>query len=102
MYVQIITLQAPMGKIDDLRQFIANEYIPAVSKSPGFVSAHLLEQVDDRDSAKLVAYWESQKALEKANTTGLLLGTDTGIVARIPGTRIQRQSYIMQATSETV
>lgn len=102
MYVQIITLQAPIGKIDELRTILKDEFLPAVRQAPGFIAANLLEQVDDRDSAKLIMYWQDQKSLENAHNTGLLLSTDTGMVAKLPGLRVQRQSYIMQASTEPV
>lgn len=100
MYVQIISIQAPMGQIDTLRTFITEEFLPSLEKAAGFASANFLEQVDDRDNAKLVLYWDSQKDVENAHSTGLLLGTDSSLIARIPGARIQRQSYIMQAESQ--
>lgn len=102
MYVQIISMQAPMGKGEDLRAFIADEYLPAINGAAGFVSANFLEQVDDRDAAKLVVFWENQKSVENAHSTGLLLGTDSGIAIKIPGIRVQRQSYLMQASTEAV
>ncbi len=100
MYVQIISIQAPLGQIDKLRAFIEDELLPAVHKAAGFVSASLLEQVDDRDSTKLIMYWADQASVENAHSTGLLLGTSSSLVARVPGTRIQRTSYIMQASTE--
>ncbi|MFW5696331.1 MAG: antibiotic biosynthesis monooxygenase [Phototrophicaceae bacterium] len=102
MYVQIITLQAPMGKAQMLRNFISGEYLPAIREASGFISANLLEQVDDRDSAKLIVYWKDQASVENAHSTGLLLGTDSGLVAKVPGLRVQRQSYIMQASAENM
>lgn len=102
MYVQIISMQAPMGKSETLRRFISDEYLPAIRAAAGFISANLLEQVDDRDSAKLVVFWENQRAVENAHSTGLLLGTDSSLAAKIPGIKVQRQSYIMQASAESI
>jgi len=95
-------MQAPLNQIDRLRQYISDEYLPIMRQAAGFVSASMLEQVDDRDNVKLVVYWQDQRSVENANSTGLLLGSDSSLVAQIPGTRIQRQSYIMQASTKTV
>jgi quinol monooxygenase YgiN len=100
MYVQIISIKAPLGQVNQLRAFVDEEFIPSIKLANGFISANMLEQVDDRDSVKLIVYWESQKAVENANSTGLLLGSDSSLTARLPGVRIQRQSYIMQASTE--
>jgi len=100
MYVQIISIQAPLGQVDQLRDFVSDEFLPNIRIANGFISANMLEQVDDRDSVKLIVYWENQKAVENAHSTGLLLGSDSSLAARMPGVRIQRQSYIMQASAE--
>ena len=47
MFAQIITMKVPIGDIQELRMLIAEEYLPEVSTRPGFISAGLLEQVDD-------------------------------------------------------
>jgi len=98
MFVQMISMQAPLGKIEDLRKLLLSEYLPALENRPGFITAHLLEQVDDRDSAHLMIYWSNQRALEATETTGVLAGSTTSIVARMPGLRVQRQSYIATMT----
>ena len=55
MFAQIITMKVSPGDIEKLRRLIAEEYLPEVSNRPGFVSAGLLEQVDDRQNHRGVA-----------------------------------------------
>ena len=100
MYVQVINLQAPLGKIGQLRQLINDEYLPALRARHGFQGAHLLEQVDYRDNAKLVIFWKDHASSEDTSNTGVLTGSEYSIAARIPGLRIQRQSYIVNVTAE--
>lgn len=102
MYVQILTMQAPAGRIAELRELIGTEYLPALQGRQGFKSAHLLEQVDDRDHTKLIIYWDSQASVENIQRTGVLAGSTTSIVARMPGLRVTRDSYIVKvSTTET-
>lgn len=98
MFVQVITLKAPQDHNKELRQLVADEYLPAIRNRPGFVSANLLEQVDDPDTAQLIVYWDSQRSVENTHRTGVLTGTTQSIAARLPGLRVQRQSYIARVT----
>jgi len=100
MFVQIIEMKVPYGQISKLRHMIEQEYMPALRDRPGFIRADLLEQVDDRNETLLIAYWESHADLEATNNTGVLAGSTTSIAARIPGLRIQRQSYVVDVTTE--
>ena len=100
MFVQIIDMTAPIGKIQDLRRLIATDYLPALEHRPGFISGHLLEQVDDRDHAKLIIYWNSHAALEDTNRTGVLSGSTSSIMARLPGLRVQRQSFVVDVSAQ--
>lgn len=95
MFVQIIEMTSPLGTISQLRKLIAEEYLPSLRDRDGFVSAQFLEQVDDRDKARLIIYWENHNKVEDAHRTGVLAGSNASIAARIPGLRIQRQSYIV-------
>ncbi|TVR19367.1 MAG: hypothetical protein EA396_12700 [Anaerolineaceae bacterium] len=95
MYVQIITIKAPVGEINSIRHFIQNDYLPQMKQVAGFSQAHFLEQMDDRDTAKLIVYWRDQTSAENANGTGLLMDAATSLVAHVPGTRVQRTGYIM-------
>ena len=99
MYVQILTMQAPAGRIAELRELIGTEYLPALQGRQGFKSAHLLEQVDDRDHTKLIIYWDSQASVENTQRTGVLAGSTTSIVARMPGLKIMRDSYIVKVSA---
>lgn len=98
MFVQVITLKAPENQIKQLRELVADEYLPAIRQRPGFLSASLLEQIDDPDCAKLVIYWSNQQAVEDTSQTGVLAGSTQSIAARMPGLRIQRQSYVARVT----
>lgn len=100
MYVQVISLQAPLGKIGQLRQLINDEYLPALRTRSGFQGAHLLEQVDNRDNAKLLIFWKDHASSDDTTNTGVLTGSEYSIAARIPGLRIQRQSYIVNVSAE--
>lgn len=100
MFVQIVEMNAPVGTLQQLRALIAEEYLPSLQNRRGFLAAHLLEQVDDRDKTKLIIYWDSHASVEDANRTGVLAGSTTSIAARIPGLRVQRQSYIVDLALE--
>jgi len=100
MYVQMITLHAPVDQIEKLRRLVADEYLPAIRTRSGFVAAHLLEQVDDPEAAQLIIYWNNQAAVEHGQATGVLSGSVASIAARMPGLHIQRQSYIVNVTVE--
>jgi Antibiotic biosynthesis monooxygenase len=100
MYVQLITLRAPNEQIGQLRTIISGDYLSVISKRPGFVAAHLLEEIDDPESAKLLIYWDNQSSAEIAQATGVLSGSINAVAAQMPGLRIQRQSYIVNVTTD--
>jgi hypothetical protein len=100
MFAQIITMKVPPGNIEGLRTLIMSEYLTEVRNRPGFVAASLLEQVDDRNTTQLIIYWETQRDVEAANQTTGLAGSPYSIAARIPGMRVQRQSYIIKVSTE--
>ncbi len=99
MYAQKAVLQAPLGKIGELRRLIGEQYLPVVRQRPGFIAAFLLEQIDDPDQAELVLLWNNQAAVEHAQTTGLLQASIETISAGLPGLKIQRQGYIIHLTT---
>ncbi len=99
MYAQKAVLQAPLGKIGELRRLVAENYLPVVRKRPGFIAAFLLEQIDDPDRAELVLLWSSQAAVEHAQNTGLLQLSVQSLSADLPGLKIQRQGYIIRLTA---
>lgn len=94
MFVQMVSMEVPLGQISDLRDMLFGEYLPALRERPGFIAAHLLEQIDDRNSAFLLIYWDSQRSVEDEKT-GILAGSPHSIAARMPGLRVRRQSYIV-------
>ena len=100
MFTQIITMKVPDGNIERLRALIADEYLPDVQTRSGFVSANLLEQVDDRNTTHLIVNWETQASVEAASHTSSLAGSPYSIVARIPGMRVQRHSYLVTVAVE--
>ena len=59
----------------------------------GFISAQLLEQIDDPDFALLILCWDNQAAVENFNRTNLLEASIQGLAALMPGVHIQRQGY---------
>lgn len=95
MYAQVTQLTVAIGKMDELRNVIKNEYLPNLQDREGFVMAHFLEAIDDPESAQLITYWDSQRAIEAARSTGSLQNTVQALASHMPGIRIQRQGYIM-------
>ncbi len=100
MFAQIITMKVPSGGIDKLRTLITETYLPEVRNRRGFVSAHLLEQVDDRETAHLIVRWATQTDVEEATQTSHLIGSPSSIAAYIPGMRVQRTSFIVTIGAE--
>lgn len=101
MFVQMISMDVPLGRINKLRDMLYDTYIPALQTRTGFISAHLLEQIDDDNRANLLIYWDNQKSVEN-DETGVLMGSPASIAAHIPGLHISRQSYIVRGSIEQV
>src|SRR5215217_3363258 len=95
MYVQTTTIRVPLGYMEQMRVIIAREYLPKIRVRQGFVSAMLMEQVDDPDRAELLILWDSQASVENFNSTGLLEATIHGLAAYLPGVQVQRQGYAL-------
>jgi quinol monooxygenase YgiN len=96
MYAQKTLIHAPLGKAAELRQVIAQKYLPIVRARPGFMAAYLLEQVDDPDLCELVQFWDNQAAIENFHRTGMLQASIQSIAAELPGVRLQRQGYVIR------
>lgn len=102
MYSQITHLQVPIGRLDDLRQFIYADYFPRLHELDGFIAAYLLEQIDDPTQAQIVQLWADHASIESARRTEPLDVTIERVAASIRGLRIQRQGYIIRVkTRET-
>lgn len=99
MYAQKTVIHAPMGRVAELRQILAQRYLPVVRTRPGFMAAYLLEQVDDPDSCELVQFWDNQASLETFQRTGMLQASIQGIAAEMPEIRIQRQGYVIRVAA---
>lgn len=93
MYAQSTSIRVPLGHMNRMRAIIEREYLPKIRCRPGFVSAFLMEQVDDPERAELLILWESQDAVESFNSTGLLEATVHGLAAYLPDVQVQRQGY---------
>jgi heme-degrading monooxygenase HmoA len=102
MYAQVTNIRVPMNAMSQMRQIIEFDYLPAVRARPGFVTAYLLEQADDPDSAQLVVLWENHEAVEAFNRTGLLESSVQALAVRMPGVRVQREGYIVRIAPEVV
>ena len=100
MYVQTTTIRVPLGHMEQMRAIVAREYLPKIRVRQGFVSAMLLEQVDDPDRAELLILWDSQEAVERFNSTGLLEATIHGLAAYLPGVQVQRQGYALTVSMD--
>ncbi|MBZ0301852.1 MAG: antibiotic biosynthesis monooxygenase [Anaerolineae bacterium] len=96
MYAQKTIIRAPLGKNEELRQVIAQKYLPVVRSRPGFMAAYLLEQVDDADTCELIQFWDNQAALENFHRTGMLQASIQSIAAELPGVRLERQGYVVR------
>lgn len=101
MYGQTIHIRVPAGRMTDLRRIIQDDYLPVLSHRPGFVSAYLMEQCDDEDAAQLILFWDSHAAAETFARTGSLANSLQALAATMPGTRLQRQGYIVRVHSGT-
>lgn len=99
MYTQKTVIRAPIGKMDELRNLIAEKYLPVVRNRTGFVGACLLEQTDDTDCCELLIFWDNQAAIEAFHRTGFLEASLHKIAVDLPGARIQRQGYIIRVTA---
>ncbi len=95
MYAQKTSIRVPLENMHQMREIVQRTYLPKIRTRPGFVSAFLLEQVDDPDRAELVVLWEDQAALERFNSTGMLEASVQGLAARLPGVQIQREGYLV-------
>jgi heme-degrading monooxygenase HmoA len=83
-----------------LRRLIEQDYLPLVRQREGFVSAHLLEQVDDPEAGILVVLWDSQRAVEAFARTGALQASVSALSSRLPGVRVHRDSYTVTCIAE--
>ncbi len=99
MYAQSTHIRVPLGHMARLRGIIQRDYLPKIQARPGFVTAMLLEQVDDPDRAELVILWENQAAVENFNSTGMLEATIHGLAAYLPDVQVQRQGYALTVAS---
>jgi hypothetical protein len=101
MYAQSSYIRVPMGAMERMREIIRHDYLPKIRVRPGFVTAFLMEQVDDPDRAELVILWDNQAAVERFNSTGLLEATIHGLAAQLPGVQVQRQGYALTVYAGT-
>lgn len=99
MYAQKTVIHAPMGKIMELREMIAQKYLPVVRSRPGFMAAYLLEQVDDSDKCELILFWDNQAALENFQKTGMLKASLQSLALDMPGIRLERQGYMIRVAT---
>jgi heme-degrading monooxygenase HmoA len=100
MYAQVTNLSVPIGKIDEFRELVQNQYFKSVQTREGFVMACLLEAIDDPHAAQIVTYWDNQKAIENARKTGSLQQTVQVLASHMPGVRLLRQGYIVTVNTE--
>ena len=98
MYAQLTHLLIPMGKQEEIREFIKNQYFNHIRGRHGFMMAYLLEAIDDPQVIEIITCWENQQAIENARTTGSLQQTVQLLASYFPGVRIQRQAYKVTVT----
>jgi quinol monooxygenase YgiN len=99
MYAQRTRLRVPQARMSDLRALIQYEFLPVLSRRPGFIAAYLLEQVDDPNAAEMIQLWDSHSAAEAFTRTGSLAATLESLSLSIPGLRVQREGYIVRVMS---
>ena len=102
MYAQKTIIRVPMGRASELRQIIAQKYLPVVRSRPGFMAAYLLEQIDDADKCELVQFWDNQAAIENFHRTGMLQASLQSIAAELPGVYVERQGYVIRVAVGTL
>lgn len=96
MYAQKTLIQAPLGRGAEVRQLIAQKYLPVIRNRPGFLAAYLLEQTDDQDTCELIQFWDKHASLESFQNTGLLEASIQSIAVDLPGCTIRRQGYVIR------
>lgn len=99
MYAQRTQIRVPHACMPRLRAMIDSEYLPVVSRRPGFVAAYLLEKVDDEEAAEMILLWDSHSAAESFTRTGSLAASLQALAMSIPGLKIQREGYIVRVMS---
>ncbi|MFO7321283.1 MAG: antibiotic biosynthesis monooxygenase [Chloroflexota bacterium] len=98
MYAQMTRIRVPAARMKDLRSIIENEYLPIVSRRPGFVAAYLMEQVDDENSAQMLQLWDSHAAAEAFTRTGSFAASLQALAVHLPGIRIERDGFIVRVS----
>ena len=98
MYAQLTHLTVPMGKQEEIREFVKNQYFNNIRDRQGFITAYLLEAIDDPQVIEIITCWENQQTIEDARRTGSLQQTVQLLASYFPGVRIQRQAYKVTAT----
>jgi hypothetical protein len=79
-----------------LREIIAQRYLPVVRTRAGFMAAYLLEQADDQEFCELIQFWDNHAAIENFHRTGMLQSSIQSIAADLPGVHIERQGYVIR------
>jgi heme-degrading monooxygenase HmoA len=94
MYAQVTTLHVPMGAMQRLRSLIETSYLPHLAQRDGFISAQLLEQIDDPDTGLLTVFWRDQACVEAFHKTGSLAASIQALSSAMPGVRVTREAYM--------
>jgi heme-degrading monooxygenase HmoA len=100
MFAQATAIRVPVGAMAQMRRLIEQDYLPQLRQRDGFMSAQLLEQVDDPESALLVVFWESQRAVEAFHRTGVLQASVSALSGQMPGVRVHRDSFAVTVSAQ--
>lgn len=100
MFAQATTIRVPVGAMAQMRRLLEQDYLPQLRQRDGFVSAQLLEQVDDPEAALLIVNWDSQRAVEAFHRTGSLQAAVNALSLQMPGVHVQRTSYSVTIAAE--
>jgi heme-degrading monooxygenase HmoA len=100
MFAQATAIRVPVGAMAQMRRLIEQDYLPQLRQRDGFVSAQLLEQVDDPEAALLIVMWDSQRAVEAFHRTGALQATVNALSSQMPGVRVHRDSFTVTVAAQ--
>jgi heme-degrading monooxygenase HmoA len=102
MFAQATAIRVPVGAMAQMRRLIEQDYLPQLRQREGFVSAQLLEQVDDPEAALLIVLWDSQRAVEAFHRTGALQASVHALSSQMPGVHVHRDSFTVTVQGDAV
>ena len=71
MYVRILSHKLQKGKLEEFEKLYKTEVIPALQKTDGCLYAYLMENLQEGEEVISVTIWESSKAAEDYEKSGI-------------------------------